>query len=123
MHILVLKIPKFYIKILILIYLHFILFLFSDLFGILKFLDVNPYCVHEEFQRLMTSDPDYMYSWFSNIIWRNVLEDVNSELNIPKITHEQHLLTISQIEKHFYQSQHNKCANDFSNIATRYVFY
>lgn len=67
----------------------------------------------------MNGDTTVMYSWFSNLMWRNIIEDVNSELNIPKMTYEQHWLTFSQIEKHFYLGQHNDCAMYFSNIVTK----
>lgn len=67
----------------------------------------------------MAGDPDCMYRWFSRLLWRNTVEDVNSELNIPKITYEQHILTFSQIEKHFYQSQHDACTNDFLSLTMR----
>jgi len=67
----------------------------------------------------MKGEASLMYKWFSNLIWRNRIEDVNSELNIPKLTNEQHWLTFSQIEKHFYLSQHDDCATNFSNAATR----
>lgn len=67
----------------------------------------------------MKGEANFMYKWFSNVIWRNLIEDVNSELNIPKLTIEQHWLTFSEIEKHFYLSQHDDCAINFSNAATR----
>jgi len=91
----------------------------NDLYGILKFFDVSPYCNRKQFVQLLNGDASFMYNWFSNIIWRNLISDVNSELNIPKITTVQHWLTFSEIEKHFYLSQHDDCANDFSNITTR----
>lgn len=97
--------------------------MFSDLFGILKFLDASPYCVYNMFQQLLCGETEHMYNWFSKIIWRNSLDTVNAELNIPRITHEQHKLTISHIEKHFYESQRDKCSNDFLTITTKYVFF
>lgn len=67
----------------------------------------------------MNDESAKMYSWFSNLMWRNLMEDVNSELNIPKITQETHWLTFSQIEKFFYRSQRDDCATNFSNVITR----
>lgn len=93
--------------------------MFLDLYGILKFLDVSPYCDRKQFQKLITGEINLMYDWFSKLIWRTLIEDVNSELNIPKLTKEQHWLTFSQIEKHFYLSQHVDCATNFSNAITR----
>uniref|UniRef100_A0A2S2R190 E3 ubiquitin-protein ligase n=1 Tax=Sipha flava TaxID=143950 RepID=A0A2S2R190_9HEMI len=91
----------------------------NDLYGILKFLDVSPYCNRNQFQKLMNGETNLMYDWFSKLIWRTLIEDVNSELNIPKLTKEQHWLTFSHIEKHFYLSQHVDCATNFSDTITR----
>ncbi|XP_050542119.1 E3 ubiquitin-protein ligase SHPRH-like [Daktulosphaira vitifoliae] len=91
----------------------------NDLYGILKFLDVSPYCNRKHFSQLMKGDTEKMYSWFSNLIWRNNMHDVNTELGIPPQSVEYHWLTFSQIEKHFYQKQHDDCATLFQNIVTR----
>ncbi|XP_008183763.1 E3 ubiquitin-protein ligase SHPRH isoform X2 [Acyrthosiphon pisum] len=91
----------------------------NDLYGILKFLEVSPYCHRKQFLQLMKGEETIMYNFFSKLIWRSSIEDVNSELNIPKLTHEQHWLTFSQIEKYFYLSQHDDCATIFSNCVTR----
>lgn len=48
--------------------------------------------------------------------------DVSTELDIPPQSIENHWLTFSQIEKHFYQKQHDDCATLFQNIVTRFVF-
>ncbi|CAI6373127.1 unnamed protein product [Macrosiphum euphorbiae] len=91
----------------------------NDLYGILKFLEVSPYCHRKQFLQLMKGDETIMYNFFSKLIWRSSIEDVSSELNIPKLTHEQHWLTFSPIEKYFYRSQHDDCATNFSNCVTR----
>lgn len=85
----------------------------------MKFLDLRDYSNRKDFDKLMTGPQHDMYSFFSSILWRNTIESVNSELNLPPITYKQHWLTFSQIEKYFYQSQHDVCAADFSNITTR----
>ncbi|XP_022181789.1 E3 ubiquitin-protein ligase SHPRH-like isoform X2 [Myzus persicae] len=91
----------------------------NDLYGILKFLEVSPYCHRKQFLQLMRGEETVMYNCFSKLIWRSSIEDVNSELNLPKLTTEQHFLTFSQIEKYFYLSQHDDCATIFSNCVTR----
>lgn len=93
--------------------------MFLDLYGILKLLDVSPYCDRKQFLQLMKGGNDLMYSVFSNMIWRNSIEDINSELCVPKLTIEYHLLTFSPIEKIVYQMQHNDCVSDFPAITTR----
>jgi len=67
----------------------------------------------------MRGEETVMYNCFSKLLWRSSIEDVNSELNLPKLTTEQHWLTFSQIEKYFYLSQHDDCATIFSNCVTR----
>lgn len=107
------------IKLIILLFYKYNLFFVLDLYGLLKFLDLKDYSNRKKFCELMNGPPDDMYSFFSSILWRNTIESVNSELNLPPITYEQHWLTFTQIEKYFYQSQHDVCANDFSHITTR----
>jgi len=94
-------------------------FIFLDLYGILLFLQVSPYCIEKQFQQLMKGEKTIMYEYFSKLIWRSSIENVHSELNLPKLTKEQHWLTFSQIEKYFYFNQHDLCASMFSDIATR----
>ncbi|KAE9531943.1 hypothetical protein AGLY_010145 [Aphis glycines] len=91
----------------------------NDLYGILLFLQVSPYCIEKQFQQLMKGEKTIMYEYFSKLIWRSSIENVHSELNLPKLTKEQHWLTFSQIEKYFYFNQHDLCASMFSDIATR----
>jgi len=81
--------------------------LFSDLFDIIKFLDIKPYCDHNEFLELIKGEQNHMYSWFANVIWHNNLDDVNMELNIPELTNIQHWLTYSLLEKRFYPNRYN----------------
>lgn len=85
----------------------------------MKFLDVSPYNERKQFRQLLKGEASIMYTWFSKLIWRNFIHDVNSELEIPEKTVERHWLTFSQIEKHFYRSQHDDCATVFSNTVTR----
>ncbi|XP_050424544.1 E3 ubiquitin-protein ligase SHPRH [Adelges cooleyi] len=91
----------------------------NDLYGLLKFLDVSPYCNHKQFLQLMKGETSEMYNWFSKVIWRNSMQDVISELGIPPLTTEQHWSTFSQIEKHFYQKQHTDCAELFLTLSSR----
>lgn len=67
----------------------------------------------------MKGEDSLIYNWFSNVIWRNLMIDVNSELNLPEITTEEHWLTFSQIEKYFYVSQHDDCTESFCDAASR----
>lgn len=69
--------------------------------------------------QLMNGETKFIYSWFSNVIWRNIMEDVNSELNIPELIIQQHWLKFSQIENFFYLSQHNDCATSFQNVVIK----
>jgi len=91
---------------------------FLDLYGILNFLEVSPYCHRKQFLQLMKGEETIMYNFFSKLIWHSSIEDVNSELNIPKLTHEHHWLSFSQIEKYFYRRQHDDCATNVSNCVT-----
>lgn len=85
----------------------------------MKFLDIGPYYNRKQFLGLMKNEASFVFEWFSKVIWRNSAEDVNVELNLPKLTTEKHWLTFSEIEKYFYQGQHDEYATIFSNTVTR----
>lgn len=91
--------------------------LFLDLYGNLKFLDIDPYYKREQFLGLMKNETDIIYEWFSKVIWQNSMKDF--ELNLPKLTYEKHWLIFSENEKYFYQHQHDFYAEHFSRPVTR----
>lgn len=95
------------------------IYIFLDIYGILKFLDVCPYNDRKQFIQLIKGEASFMYEWLSKLIWRNFIHDVNSELEIPEQTLMRHWLTFSQIEKHFYQTQHADCATTFLDIINK----
>eukprot|EP00102_Acyrthosiphon_pisum_P018824 XP_016656034.1 PREDICTED: uncharacterized ATP-dependent helicase C582.10c-like [Acyrthosiphon pisum] len=41
----------------------------NDLYGILKFLEVSPYCHRKQFLKLMKGKKTIMYNFFSKFIW------------------------------------------------------
>ncbi|VVC30495.1 Hypothetical protein CINCED_3A019573 [Cinara cedri] len=90
----------------------------TDLKGICKFLQVKLNYKLEEFVHGNNISNDII-EWFSKLIWRNTIEDVQHELKIPTLINEYHWLTFSPIEKHFYLGQHDNCASIFSNAVTR----
>lgn len=84
-----------------------------DLNGICKFLKIK---LDYKLEELNHNDA---LEWFSKLLWRNTIKDVQHELNIPPQINEYHWLTFSPIEKHFYSGQHENCAAIFSKIVTR----
>ncbi|XP_067124798.1 E3 ubiquitin-protein ligase SHPRH [Centruroides vittatus] len=89
----------------------------DDLFGLLLFLGVNPFCVktwwkeivlnpycHGEFQPL--------YEVLNNYFWRTAKKDVIDQLGIPEQEVKVHWLSFSPVEDHFYFRQHQECSQE-----------
>ena len=83
----------------------------NELFGLLMFLNVDPYCLdywwrrclYEPYIRGKTKDLENI---LCKIMWRTAKKDVLDQINIPKQTEEIHWLAFSPIEEHFYRRQH-----------------
>lgn len=59
----------------------------------------------------------YNYTWFSYLIWRNSIIDVDSELNIPKPIIKYHMLPFSEEETIIYEENLNYIVGKCSQLA------
>lgn len=85
----------------------------------MKYLDIHPYYEYNQFLQLMESETNFVYEWFSRVIWRNSIKDVNSEFNVPKLTFEKHWLIFPEHEKYFYQHLHDVHSSLLSRLVMR----
>ncbi|XP_065787264.1 E3 ubiquitin-protein ligase SHPRH isoform X2 [Muntiacus reevesi] len=89
----------------------------EDLFGLVVFLGVEPYCVKHWWVRLLyrpycKKNPHFLYSFIAKIMWRSAKKDVIDQIQIPPQTEETHWLHFSPVERHFYHRQHEVCCQD-----------
>ncbi|XP_023384098.1 E3 ubiquitin-protein ligase SHPRH [Pteropus vampyrus] len=89
----------------------------EDLFGLVVFLGVEPYCVKHWWVRLLyrpycKKNPQLLYSFIAKILWRSAKKDVIDQIQIPPQTEEIHWLHFSPVERHFYHRQHEVCCQD-----------
>uniref|UniRef100_A0A8C0X7M5 E3 ubiquitin-protein ligase SHPRH n=1 Tax=Castor canadensis TaxID=51338 RepID=A0A8C0X7M5_CASCN len=89
----------------------------EDLFGLVVFLGVEPYCVRHWWVQLLyrpycKKNPQILYSFIAKILWRSAKKDVIDQIQIPPQTEEIHWLHFSPVERHFYHRQHEVCCQD-----------
>ncbi|KAF3831986.1 hypothetical protein GH733_000798, partial [Mirounga leonina] len=89
----------------------------EDLFGLVVFLGIEPYCVKHWWVRLLyrpycKKNPQLLYSFIAKILWRSAKKDVIDQIQIPPQTEEIHWLHFSPVERHFYHRQHEVCCQD-----------
>lgn len=64
----------------------FLFFFFLDLFGLVVFLGVEPYCVKHWWVRLLyrpycKKNPQLLYSFIAKILWRSAKKDVIDQVS------------------------------------------
>lgn len=89
----------------------------EDLFGLVVFLGIEPYCIRHWWIRLLyrpycKKNPQLLYSFIAKILWRSAKKDVIDQIQIPPQTEEVHWLHFSPVERHFYHRQHEVCCQD-----------
>ncbi|XP_048210202.1 E3 ubiquitin-protein ligase SHPRH isoform X2 [Perognathus longimembris pacificus] len=89
----------------------------EDLFGLVVFLGIEPYCIRHWWIRLLyrpycKKNPQLLYSFIAKILWRSAKKDVIDQIQIPPQTEETHWLHFSPVERHFYHRQHEVCCQD-----------
>ncbi|XP_054990476.1 E3 ubiquitin-protein ligase SHPRH [Sorex araneus] len=89
----------------------------EDLFGLVVFLGIEPYCIRHWWVRLLyrpycKKNPQLLYSFIAKILWRSAKKDVIDQIQIPPQTEEVHWLHFSPVERHFYHRQHEVCCQD-----------
>ncbi|CAB3388448.1 Hypothetical predicted protein [Cloeon dipterum] len=88
----------------------------QDLFGLVLFLGVDPYCVDKWWQVLvqgpfLAGDPEPLCRLICPLMWRTLKVDVLEQIQLPPQTEQVHWVNFSPVEEHFYRRQHVECAN------------
>ncbi|XP_068707085.1 E3 ubiquitin-protein ligase SHPRH-like isoform X2 [Montipora foliosa] len=87
----------------------------SDIYGLLLFLGVDPYCNQTWWKTLLyepyiqgNSQP--LCNFLAKIMWRSAKRDVIHEIRLPDQDEKVKWLIFSPVEQHFYRRQHEECA-------------
>ncbi|KAJ4793189.1 E3 ubiquitin-protein ligase SHPRH [Rhynchospora pubera] len=89
----------------------------DDLFGLLRFLRVNPFDVYrwwvdvirDPYERKDKAAMNFTHKVFKQIMWRSSKAHVSDELQLPPQEELLTWLSFSPVEEHFYQKQHSTC--------------
>ncbi|CAI9091902.1 OLC1v1027013C1 [Oldenlandia corymbosa var. corymbosa] len=96
----------------------------DDLYGLLKFLRASPFDAFRWWAEVIrdpyeAGDPgaiEFTHSFLKKIMWRSSKLHVAEELQIPAQEECVSWLTLSPIEEHFYQRQHDTCLKDAHEV-------
>ena len=97
----------------------------NELFGLLMFLKIDPYCLEFWWKRCLfdpyiRGNTKYLEDVLCQIMWRTVKKDVLDQINIPKQGEEIHWLSFSPVEEHFYRRQHIDSSKEAVNRINKY---
>lgn len=95
----------------------------DNLYGLLLFLDCQPYDNQDEWYKLTnsyhTQNPKPLIDVLGKLMWRTCKADVLEQINIPPQTEIIHRIQMSDLESFFYMNQHEKYSNAFNANALR----
>lgn len=92
----------------------------DDLFGLLRFLNASPFntfrwwtdVIRDPYERGDSRAMAFAHDFFKHLMWRSSKMHVADELQLPPQEECVSWLSLSPIEEHFYQRQHDTCVND-----------
>lgn len=97
----------------------------QDLFGLLQFLDVEPFTVISNWMYALYKPYclgyyEPLHKLMCKIMWRTMKQDVLTQLGVPEQIEKIHWLHFAPIEEHFYRIQHILCSHQFLNKAHQF---
>ncbi|XP_070027034.1 uncharacterized protein [Nicotiana sylvestris] len=92
----------------------------DDLFGLLRFLNASPFnifrwwtdIIRDPYEKGDSRAMAFTHDFFKHLMWRSSKMNVADELQLPPQEECVSWLSLSPIEEHFYQRQHETCVND-----------
>ncbi|XP_058747815.1 uncharacterized protein LOC131620688 [Vicia villosa] len=93
---------------------------FDDLYGLLRFTKTSPFNIYRWWSEVIR-DPyvkgdmgaiEFTHRLFKQIMWRSCKQHVADELELPSQEECLSWLTLSPVEEHFYQTQHEAFVRD-----------
>lgn len=87
------------------------------LYGLIYFLNFEPYTNENLFNQLFyeyrQGKPNGMIKVLSRVMWRTCKKNVEHEIQIPKQTEVMHEITMTDLQKVYYQQVHNQTKPEF----------
>uniref|UniRef100_A0A182IK53 RING-type domain-containing protein n=1 Tax=Anopheles atroparvus TaxID=41427 RepID=A0A182IK53_ANOAO len=95
----------------------------DNLYGLVHYLDYAPYnnfATWSEFvERYQRGNAEPLLTVMARIMWRTCKASVLDQLGIPPQTERVHYITMSDVQRHFYRTEHAQCAKAFHEKARR----
>ncbi|KAL2317565.1 hypothetical protein Fmac_031441 [Flemingia macrophylla] len=96
----------------------------DDLYGLIRFLKASPFntykwwtdVIRDPYEKGDVGAMEFTHKVFKQIMWRSSKEHVADELDLPSQEECLSWLTLSPIEEHFYQRQHETCVRDAHEV-------
>ncbi|XP_020226329.1 E3 ubiquitin-protein ligase SHPRH [Cajanus cajan] len=96
----------------------------DDLYGLLRFLKASPFdtyrwwtdVIRDPYEKGDAGAMEFTHKIFKQIMWRSSKEHVADELDLPSQDECLSWLTLSPVEEHFYQRQHETCVRDAHEV-------
>ncbi|XP_073020785.1 uncharacterized protein [Primulina eburnea] len=96
----------------------------DDLYGLLRFLQANPFDTYRwwvdvicnPYERGVAEAMVFTHNFFKQLMWRSSKTLVWDELELPPQEECVSWLSLSPIEQHFYQRQHETCVDDAQEV-------
>ncbi|QCE00806.1 E3 ubiquitin-protein ligase SHPRH [Vigna unguiculata] len=96
----------------------------DDLYGLLRFLVASPFdkyrwwtdVIRDPYEKGDVGAMEFTHKVFKQIMWRSSKKHVADELDLPSQEECLSWLTLSPVEEHFYQRQHETCVRDAHEV-------
>ncbi|KAL6530383.1 hypothetical protein OROHE_014736 [Orobanche hederae] len=103
----------------------------DDLYGLLRFLQSSPFnvlrwwtdVISNPYERGDTGAMAFTHNFFKKLMWRSSKAHVWDELQLPPQEECVSWLSLSPIEKHFYQRQYETCVDDAREVVESFKDY
>ncbi|KAL9315887.1 hypothetical protein ACSQ67_016888 [Phaseolus vulgaris] len=96
----------------------------DDLYGLLRFLVASPFdkyrwwtdVIRDPYEKGDVRAMEFTHKVFKQIMWRSSKKHVADELDLPSQEECLSWLSLSPVEEHFYQRQHETCVRDAHEV-------
>lgn len=92
------------------------------LYGLLYFIDLEPYATNERLFGNLLPYHDYMIKTLATVMWRTCKKNVLNEINIPDQTEIFHEVAMTDLQEYFYRQVHVEAKRQFMHNIQEYLF-
>ncbi|XP_017783304.1 PREDICTED: E3 ubiquitin-protein ligase SHPRH [Nicrophorus vespilloides] len=97
----------------------------SDLHGLISYLQLEPFCNFETWTNILYKPykegcDEPLIEFIAKVLWRTQKEDVLDQINIPEQKTITHMLEFSDVERYFYDREHEMSSAEFLKKLANY---